>query len=645
MRVHSTLQTACLAALLSYPTSASITKFQQAELKNLIVKRSYEKFYARANATDGQTSYAPATNQSCPFPSDHDYIRPATSLSTNETTYIEGRLNNAKDSLKTFFTNANFTLDNLDDLLSNTNTVPRVAIAISGGGYRAMLHGSGGISALDSRNDSSVAGLLQSSIYMAGLSGGSWAVTSFAASDMASPYYLESNVWNMEDSLVAPSGIVNAAEYYSDVVADVLDKIHAGFDTSITDLWARALSYHLFDSNVYPDHAATTTFGGAIRNTSTFRAQQMPYPIIVALEREPGQLIVGQNASIFTFDPYEFGSFEPLGGNGLGATTGAFVPIDQVGTKFNDGKVAENQCVSGFDNIGFTVATSATIFNEALIELTDDGSTSGVIQSALKDAIEEILGSLSASNNDIAPYPNPWYGYLPQQNDIAGNQSISLVDGGEALDNIPLWPLLNPDRQVDFVMAYDSSADTDYSYPNGTAMIATWNRTMYNSQKYSMPNVPTNSNSWVNLGLNSRPTFFGCNASDVTNYNASANWTAPIIAYIPSWPWSYFANTSTYKLSYEHSESLGALNNAFHSTTLNDTVSDWPKCLACAVVKRSVERSGLSHSDQCQECYNTWCWNGTTNDTQPSTYEPFLGSLPKFVADITNQSQYTRKSG
>jgi lysophospholipase len=75
----------------------------------------------------------------------------------------------------------------------------------------------------------------------------------------------------------------------------------------------------------------------------------MPYPIVVALEREPGQQIVGQNASIFTFDPYEFGSFEPLGGNSLGATVGAFVPIDQVGSQFSNGLINENQCVSGFE--------------------------------------------------------------------------------------------------------------------------------------------------------------------------------------------------------------------------------------------------------------------------------------------------------
>lgn len=43
-------------------------------------------------------------------------------------------------------------------------------------------------------------------------------------------------------------------------------------------------------------------------------------------------------------------------------------------------------------------------------------------------------------------------------------------------------------------------------------------------------------------------------------------------AYVPAYPWSAFSNTSTYKLSYSHTESVGGLNNGFHSTMLNNTV-------------------------------------------------------------------------
>lgn len=155
------------------PSSPSLNR---RDLANLIVERGIAKFEAR-QASGTQRDYAPLKNQPCPFPADHDYIRPATGLSPNETEYVAERLNNAKDPLRTFFTRSGVEVDGLDGLVGNSETTPRVAIAISGGGLRAMLHGSGGLAALDARNGSALGGLLQGSVYMAGLSGGSWAVT------------------------------------------------------------------------------------------------------------------------------------------------------------------------------------------------------------------------------------------------------------------------------------------------------------------------------------------------------------------------------------------------------------------------------------------------------------------------------------
>ena len=61
----------------------------------------------------------------------------------------------------------------------NASALPNIGIALSGGGYRALLNGAGAIQAFDSREDNGTAsghlgGLLQASTYVAGLSGGSW---------------------------------------------------------------------------------------------------------------------------------------------------------------------------------------------------------------------------------------------------------------------------------------------------------------------------------------------------------------------------------------------------------------------------------------------------------------------------------------
>jgi lysophospholipase len=105
------------------------------------------------------------------------------------------------------------------------------------------------------------------------------------------------------------------------------------------------------------------------------------------------------------------------------------------------------------------------------------------------------------------------------------------------LCSIPIEPLITPYRNVDAIIAFDGSADTTYSYPNGSAMYTTYTRSrqleLNQDVKVRMPEVPS-TNGFINGGLNQRPTFFGCNRTDT-----------PIIVYVPLYPWSYYGNTST----------------------------------------------------------------------------------------------------
>jgi len=63
------------------------------------------------------------------------------------------------------------------------SALPTLGIAVSGGGYRALMNGAGVLSAFDERSsgstdESGVGGVLQSATYLSGLSGGSWLVGS-----------------------------------------------------------------------------------------------------------------------------------------------------------------------------------------------------------------------------------------------------------------------------------------------------------------------------------------------------------------------------------------------------------------------------------------------------------------------------------
>lgn len=47
-----------------------------------------------------------------------------------------------------------------------------------------------------------------------------------------------------------------------------------------------------------------------------------------------------------------------------------------------------------------------------------------------------------------------------------------------------------------------------------------------------------------------------------------------------------------------------------------------------------ADRSYNSRPADCQSCFDTWCWDGTTdNTTTPSTeYAPVVGTVPSFIS-------------
>ena len=74
---------------------------------------------------------------------------------------------------------------------NNASILPNIGIAVSGGGYRALMNGAGALAAFDSRtpnstNTGQLGGLMQSATYLAGLSGGGWLVGSIFVNNFTS---------------------------------------------------------------------------------------------------------------------------------------------------------------------------------------------------------------------------------------------------------------------------------------------------------------------------------------------------------------------------------------------------------------------------------------------------------------------------
>ena len=338
-------------------------------------------------------------------------------------------------------------------------------------------------------------------------------------------------------------------------------------------------------------------------------------PIIVSVERPAGQIQILENSTVFEFNPWEMGSYDP--GNP------AFAPLRWVGSAFTNGTLAAgSQCVAGVDNVGFVVGTSSSLFNQAFLQI---GRASPNVPEFFIRILNDTLANISEENSDIAIWPNPFFQYQPTTNRNANTQTLDLVDGGEDLQNIPFHPLLWSLRAVDVILAVDSSADTTTHWPNGTSLVATYQRAISNftpaSETDRFPKIPS-LNTIVNLGLNARPTFFGCTPSNNTNTTNPG----PLIVYLPNAPYTNYSNVSTFQMEYTFEQRQAIILNGYNVATMaNATVDNqWPACLGCAILDRSLQRTGTDAPAVCKECFQRYCWNGTVNDTAPGVYEPSL---------------------
>ncbi|ODV81074.1 uncharacterized protein CANTADRAFT_62597 [Suhomyces tanzawaensis NRRL Y-17324] len=571
---------------------------------------------ATTSAWSPTDSYAPG-KVDCPSGT---LTRKADSISPNEADWIKNRHQVSDASLEAFLNHCNMTDFDVADFLHNkANKSLTIGLAFSGGGYRAMLAGAGQLAALDNRTrgayESGLGGLLQASTYLVGLSGGNWLVGTIALNNFTSVQQIldDGKIWDLDHSIVNYGGIniIKTFEYYNGIRKDIDAKRDAGFEVSLTDIWGRALSHQFFSTT--SDSGAALTWS-TVQDADSFTSHQMPFPIVVLNGRAPNTFILNGNSTVFETNAFELGSWDP--------SVYEFSQVKYLGSGVSDGRT-NGTCVQGFDNAGYIMGTSSSLFNQFLLQINTTG-----LSSRITSVISGLLSDISKDENDIAVYkPNPFYhssaGDVPT---IAQNESLFLVDGGEDGQNVPLSPLIQPERQVDVIFAFDNSADTDANWPNGTSLVMTYDRqTLKQDNGTIFPHVP-DAATFRNLNLTSRPAFFGCDAKNLSSLvSITSNGTgksdiydSPLVVYIANRPFSYFSNTSTFKMKYDEKEKRGMIENGFEvASRLNHTLdSEWSACVGCAIIRREQERLGIEQSDQCKQCFQRYCWDGKFDSSQ-----------------------------
>ncbi|CAH6721311.1 lysophospholipase 1 [[Candida] jaroonii] len=541
-------------------------------------------------------------------------LREAKGVNDDEKKYITKRYEKTNVNLIDFLENVAKLKDfNASDFINDYSEEHNISIglAFSGGGYRAMLSGAGQLLALDSRfsdaNDNALGGILQSSSYITGLSGGSWIIGSTILNNWTSISDIidgKTDIWHLDDSIFNPNGIniIKTGQYYTDIGTAINDKDDAGFPVSLTDIWGRAISNQFLPGD---DSGANVTWS-SIRELDDFKDHNIPFPIILANGRYEFTRIVDLNSTVFEMTPYEVGSWDP--------TLKSFVDTKYLGTYLDNGEAnSTNSCVVNFDNAGFIMGTSSSIFNQFLTRLDDYG-----VPTYLQGIVKRILESIGSNENDIAVYePNPFYNSEYSDSSLKETHSLHLVDGGEDQQNIPLYPLIQSSRDVDVIFAFDNSGDTESNWPNGSSVIHTFTRQFSSQGKGApVPFVPMLVDEVLKKGYNERPLFFGCNADDLDDLvtlaeNKDLNSTdVPLIIHIPNSFKSYESNISTFTLDFDDDERDGIIQNGYETASQNNLTDDqsWSTCVGCAIIRRSQERLGVEQTEECKKCFKDYCY-------------------------------------
>lgn len=324
---------------------------------------------ASAQLTPNQLSYAP-TFVRCP--TNFTWIRPATSLSPQESDWVNQRKVVVAEALATYLSHLDLTgFDHVNymSLLKKASLadVPTLGLALSGGGYESAFTGTALMRAMDNRlqaaNDQRIGGLLQSLTYTSGQSGGAWPVLSFALYNFPTADQILSDWMPQIDRL---NGVTNNSQYVetpATIFGDMAAKLRKGFNISTADYFGRQYSLEFIPGA----YGGVNTTLSSLQNVSNFVTHQMPFPLIQAIEILPtdptyfGLQIPKPNASIFEIGPFEFGTWD--------GSVRAFTPTKWLGTPLLNGKPANSSiCVNKFDQAGFVLGTSGAAVNFWYIE-------------------------------------------------------------------------------------------------------------------------------------------------------------------------------------------------------------------------------------------------------------------------------------
>lgn len=308
--------------------------------------------------------------------------------------------------------------------------VPRIAVCCSGGGYRAMVLTFGFLKGLQD------SGLLDCVSYMSGLSGSTWAMAPWIASQQPLNDFIEAlpnKICNGLEPICAPSLLDGIAKKL------VAKAINGQFLSSV-DLYGDILANTLL--NDFGQDRLRTTLSESHAHIAD---GNFPMPIYTAITPNADPY------AWFEFTPFEIGS----------SYLKAYIPTWAYGRKF---KYGHSVNFAAEQSLGYMMGTYGSAYAVNLEEIVQHTQKSlhafaDHFPSAIQNVMQKMLiGLINSPLDDVrlAPSSLPNYVYKTATRPLNTDKTITLIDAG--IDcNLPFAPLLREERKVDIILTCDAS--------------------------------------------------------------------------------------------------------------------------------------------------------------------------------------------
>lgn len=433
---------------------------------------------------------------------------------------------------------------------------------------------------------SGLKGLYQAATYHSGLQAGAWLLAARLANDDATISSLVNSIWvsSFSTDEFLPTNARGPATY-STISMDLVAKSVAGYPPTLPDTWGRILSQHLLYGE---DGGLTKTLSGIV-NTTAWPKYGMPYPILTALAIDAtsggrGCIAADLSSTQYEFHPFEYGSWDD--------SVKTFARTEQMASpSLNGMALARGTCVHNFDNLGFLLATSGNEFNYWCGEIPHPNLLLGPL-GQLKDNMIAMTGNVHGLSylDEYASIPNSAFASTNEH--VMLTNDLYLVSGAQAGENVPLWPLIQPQRGVDVIIANDNSQDTADFWPNGTSLSSTYRRAQMMGLA-TMPDIPT-PEFFIERGYHVSPTFFGCyDRSKIT------------IVYMANTRYTFASNIPDWIMKYSSEDVMGMIANGNQVATFGGS-EVFQRCLGCILLNKVNEGKGLPSF--CERCMDQFCY-------------------------------------